>query len=384
MGSGMLIGAIVVASLGTANPGPVRLILPSVIEAVPGQETNIYFDNIVCVIHPSHYAFDVTCHKGVQQAERWTWTPRVDDAGDHPLTVTVRDERNDVIATAESTVRVVAQHAGAGRAASLLCVGDSLTHASIYTEHLLMLSSKPGEPELTLVGSNGPGNEPGRNRHEGYGGWTAKHFATHYTGTARGGVYAERGSPFLYAAGDDAPRLDFERYCADVHGGQAPDFVTIFLGCNDTFHALDESIEAVIDEMVVHLDALISAIRAFAPEARIGIMPPAPPAASQDAFGSNYGSGQTRRQYKRNQHRDIERMTEHYGGREREGIYVVPIYLNLDAVHNYPTVSVPWNAHSPTRTDRQADGVHPAPEGYKQIGDSLYAWIKARLAEQDT
>ena len=28
---------------------------------------------------------------------------------------------------------------------------------------------------------------------------------------------------------------------------------------------------------------------------------------------------------------------------------------------------------------RQANGVHPAPAGYKQIGDTFYAWMKYHL-----
>ena len=51
----------------------------------------------------------------------------------------------------------------------------------------------------------------GANRHEGYGGWTARRFATHFTGVARRGDYRKRGSPFLYknADGEPVPRKAF-------------------------------------------------------------------------------------------------------------------------------------------------------------------------------
>ena len=40
--------------------------------------------------------------------------------------------------------------------------------------------------------------------------------------------------------------------------------------------------------------------------------------------------------------------------------------MNLDPVDGYPT----------------NNGVHPNAEGYKQIGASIYAWLKARLEAQ--
>ena len=103
-----------------------------------------------------------------------------------------------------------------------------------------------------------------------------------------------------------------------------PDFVTIFLGCNDTFSVNDETIEARIDWMFGHYDALIGAIKKADPKTQIGAILLVPPAASQDAFGANYRCGQTRMQYRRNQHRVVERMLAHYGDREDEGIFLIP------------------------------------------------------------
>jgi lysophospholipase L1-like esterase len=41
----------------------------------------------------------------------------------------------------------------------------------------------------------------------------------------------------------------------------------------------------------------------------------------------------------------------------------VPTELNLDPIDGYPV----------------NNGVHPNPEGYAQIGDSFYAWMKSWL-----
>ncbi len=373
---------------------PLRLLLPSSIPALAGLETNVYFDNAFLALNPANYAVDVTCARGAQQNERWTWTPSADpdakDLGNHPFTLEIRDAANRIVARAETVVRVRDRAVSEAEKspASLLIIGDSLTNASVYSGRVLELATGDGFP-LKLVGTRGPGAEaqPGGgdgsgNRHEGYGGWTAERFATKYNaGIARGGPYKECGSPFLYRndPGDETeePRLDFARYCEEFNGGTAPDFVTILLGCNDTFSATDETIEERIDTMFAHYETLVKMIHDLDPGTRIGAVLPLPPAATQDAFGANYGSGQTRWQYRRNQHRVIERMRETFGGREGENLFLVPAWLNVDPVHGFPSRTEKANARTEVEIERQSNGVHPSAEGYRQLGDALYAWMRS-------
>ncbi len=366
------------ASSRTSNAqsiAAIRLLLPQSIPAVVGLECNIYFDNVCLVVNPANCLFDAVCSKGRQQVERWTWTPTEADVGEHPFQLDVRDTENRVIASAKTLVKVVAANRNEGQALSVLCIGDSLTHSSVYTQRLLDLSGKPGNAKLSLIGSHWIG-EPNPNRHEGYGGWTARRFATHFAETARTGEYAKRGSPFLYRGDDGPPKLDFARYCRDVNEGRFPDVATIFLGPNDIFSFNDETIEAGIDDMLKHLDLLVLMLCQQSPMTKVAILLPVPPAATQDAFGANYGSGQTRWQYKRNQHRLVERMLEKYAGREAEKVHVVPTYVGLDCLHNYPTETVPANAVSELKIPRLNNGVHPAASGYHQVGDLLFAWLK--------
>ncbi len=362
-----------------ALPGPVRLLLPPVIHAVPGIEMNLYFDNVVLVVDPDDYVFDVTCPKGIQQSERWTYTPSQDDAGSYPLQVEVRDGQNQLLARASSKLEVVPADAGEGRSVTALLIGDSLTHASVYSQRLLDLSGQPGSPQVKLIGSHNPEGRPPENRHEGYGGWTALRFATHYTGFAREGDSKKRGSPFLYQTPDGGRKLDFAKYLEDIQAEKSPDFVTILLGPNDVFAATDDTLEETIDTMLANYDLLLAMVGAASAETRLGVMLPVPPAATQDAFGANYKTGQTRWQYKRNQHRLVERMIERYGNREAERIYLVPTQVNLDCLHNYPTATSRRNAHAESDAVRLNNGVHPAASGYQQIGDTVYAWMKAML-----
>lgn len=102
-------------------------------------ETNLYFENAVLVLNPANYAFDVICAKGRQQVDRWTLKPLVADAGVHDLTLEVRDQSHTVVARGKTRLRVVPADAGADGSLSLLLIGDSLTHASVYPQHLLQL-----------------------------------------------------------------------------------------------------------------------------------------------------------------------------------------------------------------------------------------------------
>src|SRR5262249_10196383 len=158
------------------------------------------------------------------QQERWTFTPQAADAGEHPFQLEVRNEWNELVARGRSLLRVVPADAGMGKELSVLMVGDSLTHASMYPQRLLTFCQPPGNPRITLVGSHVPNSTAGI-RHEGYGGWTAQRFATHAAGTPRQGEYQNRASPFLYPGPDNKPVLDFAAYCRDVNQGRSPNVV---------------------------------------------------------------------------------------------------------------------------------------------------------------
>jgi len=295
----------------------------------------------------------------------------------------VRDDNNRRIASARCTIDVVAAKRGEGQALTMLMIGDSLTHASVYPQRVVDQCEMSGGPKLTLIGSHVPQAASPAMRHEGYGGWTAKRFATHFTETARTGEYAKRGSPFLYKLGTDSPKLDFAAYCRDVNEGRFPDVVSIFLGPNDIFSFDDETIDPGIDDILKHLDQLVTMLNDASPSTRVALMLPVPPAASQDAFGSNYASGQTRWQYRRNQHRLVERMLERYASPSLEPttarrVHLVPTHIGLDSVHNYPTESVSANGTTDIKLTRQSNGVHPATSGYHQIGDTLFAWLKGQ------
>lgn len=379
--SGFLAGSgpVLAESGSAASSNPCRLILPDIIPVVAGREINIYFDNVILTTNWRNYAFDIECARGVQQEERWTFMPKPEDVGDYPLTLSVYNEANKLVASARTTIHVVPSDAAGGRKITGLFIGDSHTHPSIYTGELLNLCKVPGNPELSLIGTCCmPGTAP-ENRHEGYGGWTYERFASFYSDITDRNDYKRMCSPFVFME-DGKPAFNIKRYFKEQNGGVLPDFVCIGLGPNDVFKCTDDNIDATLDSVLTYADKLVDGIRKAVPNVKVGLIMSIPPAASQDAFGNNYGCGQTRWQYRRNHHRYIERLKQKYGGREKEGIYLVPSYVNMDCVYSFPAQNSPANARTTAIKSRMSNGTHPAGPGYMQMADSIYNWIKATYA----
>jgi len=382
--------APIVRSQGTspsnqALPGQVRLILPKTIYAVTGVETNIFFDDVILSPNAKDYVFDILCAKGALFDDRWAYTPVAGEAGDFPLTLEVRDKTNAIVASGHATIHVKASAGALGRPVTLLAVGDSLTEASLYTQYLLELADHGNGPALHLIGSRGPNNSPahGSNRHEGYSGWTAEAFVTRNGPLSRSGYFKgeETGSPFVYIE-DGKQVLDFGRYCAEFNDHHAPDFVTFALGTNDIFRGTDETIDPLIDKILGYFDQLVDMVHTFNPSTKIGILLVIPPSSSQDGFRHYVDTErQTRWQYRRNQHRLVGRMIQHYDGRENENIYLVPTYLAIDDAHDFVLRPSEWSAENPEQINRVIDGIHPSPVGYRHMGATIYAWMLSTMVD---
>ena len=342
-----------------------RLVLPDTVYAVEGVETNIYFDNVFLSVNSDSYVFDIDCRKGNNFKRKWSFTPTKKDVGIHPWTLRVIGENGLV---AKKTVRlcVAPADAGSGRKISLLMVGDSITEVTTFPAQVHALFAKAGNPELTMIGTRPAPVKKGGMAHEGYAGWTWGHFL-------------ERG-PFVKIL-NGKPELDVSGYLAGTHGGKAPDFITIQLGVNDIFGSDDFRIYSSLYGIEQNMDKLIAAFRKAAPDAVIGIGLPTP-CANQDGMGRVYRSGQTKYQYTKNRLMLSDRIMRKYKNGTDKNIRIIPMYHNLDCGHNFPMQAYPVNAGNPEKQIMPKDGLHPAPAGGNQLGDTLYAWLKWQLYQQ--
>ncbi len=351
---------------------PLRLALPPVLHAVAGAPFEVYFDNLVLAEDSRALSFRVTCPVGAAEAHRWRVLAEAGQTGDHPFQVEVRDPRDGRQESARAVLRIAPATAGAGRTLRLLIVGDSLTQATHHPNELARLLNRPGNPRWTMLGTHRPTNAAKGVAHEGYGGWTWDNFLTKWDPAAPAepvaGPVRRTRSPFLHATSDGQPAPDLPRYFREQGG--APDAALFLLGINDCFRVDPERPEAVdarITEVLGHADRLLGAFRAAAPETVLAVGLTTPPNARESGFEANYKGRYHRWGWKRIQHRLVERMIAHYGGREAEGLHLVATELVLDPDAGYPV----------------DNGVHPNPAGYAQIGAGFYGWLKVWLTDRD-
>jgi lysophospholipase L1-like esterase len=423
----------------TAAAAVPELILPPAIYGVQGRECNVYLDNLFPST-ASDYCINVDSagSVGKQQDERWTWTP----AGaltTGNLTISAHDKRSgDLLVTKTAIQRAAAATAGSGLNKKVMIVGDSLVNAGVIGQTLIDIAATDAMG-ITLLGTRTTGTAA--NKHEGRGGWSIGDYSTagrnNYsftvssvttppalnstTYTNNGNTYTVQeialtggagtivcsvdplnGAPlasgtltkgigsgdatiafsaFAVVPGNPFWRggaLNFTQYLTDF-AQAVPDWVLISLGINDVFgYTSDGAASAAADSGFTQLDALITSIKAAGAGIKVGIVIPTPPAASQDAFGTAYATGQSRWRDKRNILIWARQLIAKYAGQEASRIYLVPSNVALDAVNGYPRdAAVPVSSRNPTITiNRQSNGVHPADSGYQQIGDATWAFLK--------
>ena len=358
----------------------VKLQLPPAIYAVPGVESCIYFDNVVRVINPANYVFDVTCSKGRNDQKRWSYIPQNGEKGNYDLKLTVISDRG-IEAEASTKLIVTPAETAKGKKFSVLVIGDSLTAASAYPQRLYDLLKTNGHPQVKFLGTNGRAKSEAR--HEGYGGWTWSSFMDKKKATpVKKGqpVYPRhRTSPFIFDG-----KFNLTEYVKKHNNGLMPDFITVQLGVNDIFGGDDSTLNERVAKVLANADRLLGALRKEAPNAIIGVGLVTPGCSTQDGFGNNYKNGQTRWQYKKNQHALNEAMLKKFATYPDKKVFLIPTNVNLDCENNFPAYKMAINGvnfKGNKRTiTRQSNGVHPAPAGYNQMGDTFYCWFKYQLS----
>jgi len=345
-----------------------QLTLPPAVHAVAGEPLTIFYDNVVLTEAPERYRFETVCPIGADGDRCWTATPTDADRGMHRLRLRVH-EGDRLVAEAETTLHVAGRDAGQGRPLTLLIVGDSLTHATLYPNELARLLSRPGNPRWRMLGTHRPAQAAEGVAHEGYGGWTWERFVRHHE-PAPDPAARKWSSPFVFLA-DGQPQLDVRRYLAEKTAGDAPDVVLFMLGINDCFHVDPESRTAVderIDRVFEQAETLLAAFREAAPQADLAICTTTPPNARESGFEANYKGRYHRWGWKRIQHRLVQRQITAFAAQEARRRFLVPTNLAVDPVDGYPV----------------DNGVHPNAHGYRQIGGAIYAWLKGHLESGDT
>lgn len=363
-----------------------NIFIPKDIYAVEGEECNIYFKNVFLAVNHNNFIFDVSCPAGKQELKRWTFVPGKKDANkNYKLTLKVYNCQEKLVAEDSATVHVVAADAAKGKKVSILMVGDSLTNATIYPARLHELCRTSEAPVLHMAGSHSGSGRPvkaGGVAHEGYGGWRWMTFMTKYNPKPNPKArYAyAASSKFLFPKADGkGVEFSLKKYLDKYNKGNMPDVITFQLGVNDVFHGTAEHLDNYIAGILANADKLIAAFRKEAPNALFGVGF-VTAGANQDAFGHNYKCNQTAWGYYRNSFRLNQAMAKHFANYPDQKVVMIPSNTNLDCENNFPARSTAVNARNEKAVFlKQNNGVHPAPAGYRQMGDTYYAWLKYQL-----
>lgn len=359
------------AAAAKTDRGPLQLTLPPVCYAVAGTEFTLWFENVLLTQTPGNYKCQVEAGVGRTEPRRWTWTPAASDVGKRIVTVSVTDAEGKSLGKASTELRIAPADAGNERPLTLLIVGDSLTHATVYPNEIARLLSQPGNPKWSMLGTHRPSNASPGVGHEGYGGWTWERFNTLFTEKPDPAKKIQQTSPFVFADDAGKPALNIERYLKEHADGKSPDVVFFLLGINDCFGAKPDDpakMDEQIDRVLKQADILLAAFHKAAPKATLAIGLTTPGNVREGAFRANYQDRYPQWGWKRIQHRLVQKELEHFSGREKEGIVLVPTEIELDPLDGYP----------------EDNAVHPSTAGYNQVARSIYAWLKNHLVETPT
>lgn len=331
----------------------VDLLFPSVIYTTQGVEMNVFWDNVLFSNYPvQQLSIDVTCTRGMQMERGWRYTPTTSES---QATLSVAVYFNGLqIATKSATVISKAATSGPS-SIKVLCIGDSTTAGGQYIG--IINTDYNVNPVVTFLGTQGSGS----NKHEGHSGKTFAWF----NGSE---------SPF-WDSGIGA--INFQKYLSDNGWSLGSnDLISIHLGINDIFSEADPS---KLEGIKTNCDSLINELRRVVPGVNIAICVTIPPAISQDAFGDDYNNNQTLDGYLDNYKSWVAFMLENYDttAMRSNKIFMPQFNCNLDRTYNFPQVEVPANSRTSKTIASWNNGVHPANEGYYQMGDVLWSFIKS-------
>ena len=333
--------------------------LPSTLYGIVGKEINVYFDNVIMCNDLSDYQISVECSKGVQQERRWTYTPNVAEEFDLRISVFKNAEE---VSSAQTRVKIKST-AGTNATKKVLCIGDSWTEGVYYVGWTLdRFNGKDtwaGDGDnIQLLGTKTGWNNEAI-RHEGRYGWTTQSYCTM-------SEYETQSNPFYNST---SKTFDFAYYLS-ANNIATPDIVILFLGINDAGQGITSS------QTITYFNQMINSIHSVSSNIKIGIVLTPPPAGTQDGFGKHNACGTTRFRHKYNAFNLSKALIANYDGKI-DNVSVVPVNVNIDCIDNYQFEEVNANAYSTVKIRRQVDNVHPYYDGYKQVADSMYAFIKS-------
>lgn len=415
----------------SSKSSTVAVHMPAEYQLVVGDTFELFWKGIIEAFDP--YVHDICCQCDIGSCFARKFSVAPSAAGDHNLTVSVRDNAGNVLGSASTVLNVVHKASSPSSLKNVLCVGDSLTAPGIWPHELdRRLTGTGGTPvadglsNIKFIGTQ----EHGGTSFEGYGGWT---FTTYnHKGESTAYVWitcthdktaADQHSTYRDANGAvwkietiDTSKLKMIRQSGStsmpvsgtlthVSGGMHTSdivFTSSTIAAGNPFW--DENEGKVnfasyaqrigvssIDYCYILLgwnatgsseDAYKTQVRTFInnllasyPSCVIVLMGIQVP--SLDGFGTSYGCNWNYMDKLRCVH-DFDQWYADVAA-EYSNVHTVSVAGQFDAEYGYPTSIVPVNVRSSKTENRQSNGVHPSNDGYMQIADAAYRDLIYRL-----
>ncbi|PAF19761.1 SGNH/GDSL hydrolase family protein [Terribacillus saccharophilus] len=318
--------------------------------AVVGRELNMYFDNFVALKFPSDVYYKVTSSTLTSPSikhfdECIRINPTTQNIGQHTINVQViKFSTEEVVGSAQLNLKVV-EDTTLSTEIKAIFIGDSLTESTyiqntakdMFGQNFILYGTRGTAPYL----------------HEGRSGWASIHYLNNqdYKGITNS-FYNPNSGGF-----DFAYYIEQNPTFADVN------VVNIFLGRNDEYK----------NPAADRINQMIANIKSYNPDIIITVM------MAYQTGKTNAGTGQYMQNTWEfniiaNRFNDYARTV--FGNRESEGIYLIPQYINLDTVYDYPHTNRSVSERNPELVYRITDNVHPNEYGYQKFADVWYNHMK--------
>ena len=384
------------------TPPGLKMALPEVIYAVPGIESNLYYENVIDSATPKAYAVEVKSPKGTFGESRWFWTPQKADAGkSFDLEVRLFNDYGMVL-SGKTRVVVAKEPADYKKKFTLSLLAASGVNCG-YPAHLLKVMREAGFVNYTPIGSHSGGGRPivpGGVAHDGYGGFSWGSFLERWLYTAEELPQAQneaereqmkafgvRNLPKSQAYRLRSPLLkivngkkvlDIPAWLKKINQGKAPDFIVIQLGGNDMFGAMEHTMDASREKAIKNARTLLTALRKHAPDTVIGVATSLC-GCGQDGFAANYKSFQSKYQFRRNIQSYNRGLAALLKELKDPKIKLIPLHQSIDPEGSYIQRSYPVHARSTKKVLRDSNALHAGSAGGAQLGDAIYCWLRKEL-----
>jgi len=389
---GVLLGMALGALSAVAKPAFFHL---DRLYAVPGVPCEVYYAKLFDSFTPQAYLLEARSKVGRALEGRWSFTPTERDAGkSYEVVFNAWSDAEGLVDALTTTVVVAKAPVGDARTRritmALLAASD--TNCG-YQDRLRERMREYGYAGYVPVGSHGGGSsskvgEPtDRALHDGYGGFSWGSFLTRYALTVEeiDNVQAAAEREQLRRLGENIPpgeewrknllkspllrlkagrpTLDIQNWFDRINGGAAPDYIVIVLGGNGVFAQRPDVNPDVVGKELSNARRLVAALRAAAPRSVIAVGSSMGGSLDQDGWGRNYGAMQSCFLANRAWLAYDRAMKEFCETSGDARLVFVPFVFGVDPIGGYHTGVKDGNA------------LHAKPEGGRQMGDGLFAWL---------